>query len=59
MNPPVEIKSKEKLSKIKIDFTEVRHVDKSILPEDAVFKNYDPVVVQDIWKRYCLIPVRV
>ncbi len=22
------------------------HVDKSILPEDAIFKDYDPVVVQ-------------
>jgi hypothetical protein len=48
LNPPSEKKSKEKLSKIKIDITEVCPVDKSILPEDAVFKDYDPVVVQDI-----------
>ncbi len=48
LNPPSEKKSKEKLSKIQIDITEVCPVDKSILPEDAVFKDYDPVVVQDI-----------
>jgi prefoldin subunit 5 len=48
LNPSSEKKSKEKLSKIKIDITEVRPVDKSILPEDAVFKDYDLVVVQDI-----------
>jgi hypothetical protein len=46
--PPSEKKSKEKLSKIKIDFTEVCPVDKSTLPGDAIFKDYDPVVVQDI-----------
>ena len=46
--PPGEKKSKEKLSKIKIDFTDVCKVDRSILPEDAVFKGYDTVVVQDI-----------
>jgi hypothetical protein len=48
LNPPSEKKSKEKLSKIKIDFTEVCPVDKSTLPKDAVFKGYDIVVVQDI-----------
>ncbi|MGZ7049649.1 MAG: IS66 family transposase [Methanobacterium sp.] len=48
LDPPSEKKSKEKLSRIKIDSTEVCPVDKSILPEDAVFKYYDPVVVQDI-----------
>lgn len=48
LDSPSEKKSKEKLSKIKIDFTEVCPVNKSILPEDAVFKGYDPVVVQDI-----------
>jgi hypothetical protein len=46
--PPVEKKSKEKLSKIKIDFTEDCNVDPSILPEDAVFRGYETVVVQDI-----------
>jgi hypothetical protein len=48
LNPPFEKKSKEKLSKIKIDAIEVCPVDKSTLPEDAIFKGYDPVVVQDI-----------
>ena len=46
--PPGEKKSKEKLSKIKIDFTDVCKVDPSILPEDAEFKGYETVVVQDI-----------
>jgi len=46
--PPDERKSKEKLSKIKIDVTEDCKVDPSILPEDAVLKYYDIVVVQDI-----------
>ena len=46
--PPGEKKSKEKLSKIKIDFTEVCKVDRTILPEDAEFKGYETVVVQDI-----------
>ncbi len=48
LNPPSEKKSKEKLSKIKIDATEVCPVDKSTLPDDAVFKRYDIVVVQEI-----------
>ncbi|MCJ7616754.1 MAG: transposase, partial [Desulfobacterales bacterium] len=46
--PHGERKSKEKLSKIKIDATEDCKVDPSILPDDAVFKYYDTVVVQDI-----------
>ncbi len=46
--PPSEKKSKEKLSKIKIDATEVCPIDKSTLPGDARFKDYDPVVVQEI-----------
>jgi hypothetical protein len=46
--PRSERKSKEKLSKIKIDITEICKVDPSILPEDAVFKGYETVVVQDI-----------
>jgi hypothetical protein len=46
--PSGEKKSKEKLSKIKINFTEDCKVDPSILPEDAVFKGYETVVVQDI-----------
>lgn len=48
LSPPGETKSKEKLSKIKIDFTEVCKVDRSILPADAEFKGYETVVVQDI-----------
>lgn len=47
-SPPSEKKSKEKLSKIKIDATEFCSVDKSTLPGDARFKDYDPVVVQEI-----------
>jgi regulator of replication initiation timing len=46
--PPSEKKSKEKLSKIKIDTTKVCPIDKSTLPGDARFKDYDPVVVQEI-----------
>jgi predicted nuclease with TOPRIM domain len=46
--PRGERKSKEKLSKIKIDVTEDCKVDPSILPDDAVFKYYDTAVVQDI-----------
>jgi len=46
--PPSEKKSKEKLSKIKIDATEFCSIDKSTLPGDARFKDYDPVVVQEI-----------
>jgi FtsZ-binding cell division protein ZapB len=48
LNPPSKTKSKEKLSKIKIDFTEVCKVDPLILPEDAEFKGYQTVVVQEI-----------
>lgn len=48
LNPPSKMKSKEKLSKIKIDFTEVCKVDPLILPEDAEFKGYQTVVVQEI-----------
>lgn len=46
--PRGERKSKEKLSKIKINVTEDCKVDPSVLPEDAEFKYYDTVVVQDI-----------
>ncbi len=40
--------SSKKKDKIKIDRTEVVRLDKSALPEDAVFKGYQEVVVQDI-----------
>jgi len=46
--PRGERKSKEKLSKIKINVTEDCKVDPGILPGDAEFKYYDTVVVQDI-----------
>ena len=41
-------KSKAKKHKIKIDRTEVCPVDPSVLPEDAEFKGYQSVVVQEI-----------
>ncbi len=41
-------KSKAKKYKIKIDRSEVCKVDKSILPDDAEFKGYENVVVQEI-----------
>ncbi|RJS71728.1 hypothetical protein CW714_05400, partial [Methanophagales archaeon] len=45
---PKEKKSKAKKQKIKIDRIEVCKVDKSILPDDAEFKGYEKVVVQEI-----------
>lgn len=47
-NPPKNKKSKAKKSKIKIDRVEVCEVDKDILPDDAEFKGYQSVVVQEI-----------
>ena len=47
-NPPKNKKSKTKKPKIKIDRVEVCEVDKDILPDDAVFKGYQNVVVQEI-----------
>ncbi len=47
-NTPKEKKSKAKKHKIKIDRVEVCKVDKSILPDDAEFKGYQNVVVQEI-----------
>ncbi len=47
-NTPKEKKSKEKKHKIKVDRIEVCKVDKSILPDDAEFKGYQSVVVQEI-----------
>lgn len=43
-----EKKSKAKKHKIKIDRTEVCKVDQNILPDDAEFKGYQNVVVQEI-----------
>jgi hypothetical protein len=45
---PSEKKSKAKKHKIKIDRTEICPVDKSILPDDAEFKGYQKVVVQEL-----------
>jgi hypothetical protein len=41
-------KSKKKKSKIKIHETRICSIDKNELPEDAIFKGYDSVVIQDI-----------
>ena len=41
-------KSKAKKHKIKIDRIEVCKVDQNILPDDAEFKGYQDVVVQEI-----------
>jgi len=40
--------SKKKKHKIKIDRTQICEVDQNQLPEDAVFKGYQTVIVQDI-----------
>ncbi len=47
-NPLKEKKSKAKIPKIKIDNTEFCKVDPNILPEDAQFKGYKSVIVQEI-----------
>jgi len=41
-------KSKAKKDKIKVDRNEICKVDQSILPEDAVFKGYEKIIVQEI-----------
>ncbi len=41
-------KSKTKKGKVKIDRNEICKVDSSSLPEDAVFKGYEKIVVQEI-----------
>jgi len=47
-NIPNEKKSKAKKHKIKIDRIEVCKVDQKLLPDDAAFKGYQNVVVQEI-----------
>jgi hypothetical protein len=47
-NTPKNKKLKTKKDKIKIDRVVVCEVDKDILPDDAVFKGYQDVVVQEI-----------
>lgn len=41
-------KKKKKKNRIKVSRVEVCKIDKDQLPEDAVFKGYQPVIVQDI-----------
>jgi FtsZ-binding cell division protein ZapB len=48
IDPPTEKKSKAKIPKIKIDRTEVCKVDPNILPEDAEFKGYQSVIIQEV-----------
>ena len=45
---PKQWKKGSKLDKIKIDDERVLHVDKNKLPDDAVSKGYETVVVQDL-----------
>jgi len=37
-----------KLDKVKVDREEILQVDKSKLPDDAEFKGYEPVIIQDL-----------
>jgi hypothetical protein len=46
--PKAKKKSKAKKDKIKIDRTEICKIDSSNLPDDAEFKGYETVVVQEI-----------
>ena len=46
--PPEEPKSKARKHKIKVDRSQICEVDKSKLPEDAEFKGYQDVVVQEV-----------
>ncbi len=46
--PPKQKKSKAKQHLIKADREKLCQVDLSELPSDAVFKGYDPVIIQDI-----------
>ncbi|MCD6184623.1 MAG: hypothetical protein J7K84_02345 [Deltaproteobacteria bacterium] len=41
-------KSKAKKDEIKVDRNEICKVDQSSLPDDAVFKGYEKIVVQEI-----------
>jgi len=46
---PRKRQGKKKQARIVIDREEVKKVDQSVLPEDAIFKGYEENVVQDIW----------
>jgi hypothetical protein len=45
---PKKRRKKSKIDEIKVDREEVVKVEQASLPEDAEFKGYEPVVVQDI-----------
>ncbi|MES0447784.1 MAG: hypothetical protein ABUJ92_14725, partial [Desulfobacterales bacterium] len=45
---PKKRKKRSKKDRIKTHDNRICYVDKSLLPKDAQFKGYDPVVVQDI-----------
>lgn len=45
---PKKRKKRSKKDRIKTHDSRICYVDKSLLPKDAQFKGYDPVVVQDI-----------
>ncbi len=45
---PKKRKKRSKKDRIKTHDRQICYVDKSLLPKDAQFKGYDPVVVQDI-----------
>lgn len=45
---PKQWRKRDKIAQIKIDREEVLKVDRSSLPDDATFKGYAPVVVQDL-----------
>ena len=57
----------KKKTKIKVDRTVECHVDRSLLPDDAIFKGYETVIVQDLliqtdnieFKKpiYCYLPI--
>lgn len=45
---PRKAKKRKKLKDVKIDREERLEIDKAELPEDAEFKGYDPVIIQDL-----------
>lgn len=45
---PRKPKKRKKLKDVKIDREEYLEVDKTVLPEDAKFQGYDPVIIQDL-----------
>ena len=48
LNSPKKRKSNSRIDKVEIHNTEIRKVDRSILPEDAVSKGYRYVTIRDI-----------